>query len=68
MIPTENGQMVQFQVLKHLFFEFSTMENHLKDIHINNSTNLKKQLRKGVFLTLNVPGGREPEFCQGLRQ
>ena len=21
-----------------------------------------------MFLALNVPGGREPEFCQGLRQ
>ena len=53
--------------VKTFIFEFRTMKNHWKDIHIDNSTNLKKQPRKGVFLALKIPRVVNQSFYQGLR-
>ena len=49
-MPTENGQTVQFQALKHLLLSAAPWKTTKKTyIYINNSTNLKKQPQNGVF-------------------
>ena len=45
--------------VKTFIFEFRTTKNHWKDIHIDNSTNLKKQPRKGVFFSPKCPRGTQ---------
>ena len=46
-------------------FESSTIKTPMKTYIMVFSTNIRKKPLKGVFLALKVPGGREPEFCQG---
>ena len=68
VIPTENGQTVKFQVLKNLFLS-SASRKTTKKTYVSIILQIwKNSPEKGCFLALNVPGGREPEFCQGLRQ
>ena len=68
VIPTENGQTVQFQVLKHLFLS-STPWRTTKKTYISIIRQIwKNSPEKGCFLALNVPGGHKPEFCQSLWQ
>ena len=43
-------------------FEFRTIINHYKDIHNGILHKNQKNHKKGVFLALKVPEGREPEF------
>ena len=68
VIPTDNGQTVQFQVLKHLFLSSAPWKT-TKMTYISIIRQIwKNSPEKGCFLALNVPRGREPEFCQSLRQ
>ena len=46
-------------------FEFCTVKNHYSDIHNDILDKHQKSPKKGYFLALKVPRGREPEFCQG---
>ena len=66
MIPTENGQTVHFQVLKHLNLS-SALWKTTRKTYIFNFCNFKKQPQKGCFWALKIPKGREPELYQGLR-
>ena len=68
VIPTANGQTMQFQVSKPLFLSSAPWKT-TKKTYISIIRQIwKNSPEKGCFLALNVPGGREPEFCQGLWQ
>ena len=64
VIPTKNGQMVQFQVSKHLFFSSAPWKTTKKTCISIIRQIWKNSPEKGCFLALNVPGNTKQNFAK----